>query len=47
MTKTLYQATKAPKKMLTVKGAKHVGSFSKEPERYRNSIQTFLAHYIH
>lgn len=40
-----YKATKGPKELLIIKGAKHAKAFEKDPNAYQASIQNFLKKY--
>ena len=41
-----YAATKGPRELWVVKGAKHAASYEKEPARYPQRIARFLNHYV-
>ena len=41
-----YAATKGPRELWVVKGAKHAASYEKEPVRYPQRIARFLNHYV-
>lgn len=47
MSEQLYHATKAPKAIWLVPKAKHVMSFSKQPQVYPLRVKQFLAKYVH
>lgn len=42
-----YAATKGPKELWIVKGAKHANSFATSPQAYKRHLENFLNRYVH
>ena len=42
-----YQASRGPKQLLVVKGAKHAASYAHAPQQYQRHVERFLSHYVH
>lgn len=42
----VYNATKGPKELVIFEGAKHADSLKKDPEKYKKTIENFLATYF-